>query len=312
MAQDDGKSEKRLAIWEEMRREGKWESFRKLRDALKRRGVGAWDAWKISRNELIKPGVMGPQGVAEADYLAAELFLGVYGAGGTGQVPEPKPEKREALPLPKHEPGVIGRGSVQHGRRMERLAAERARFKAEQERLAAEQARADVAAGPVWNPAAEPVAGAAGPPMAAVVQESRRRVVDTRIARFVAEPVAGAVVSTPAEAAGGRRVVWLEDAEWVYQHMGQTAEGIPAAEIRSPGALEWLRMCQADIKAKMSFYTGAVEKLLPNRTQVEQLSKMSDDGRALTELLEKLERAGEEAEAYGASRKAAPLRVPGV
>ena len=80
----------------------------------------------------------------------------------------------------------------------------------------------------------------------------------------------------------------IRDLHWVYQNIPFSRPDPKTAP--SPGAFAHLVFIQRSEENLMDFYTKVYLRLIPAKSQIEDMSKKYDDNRPLNELLERLQR----------------------
>lgn len=86
---------------------------------------------------------------------------------------------------------------------------------------------------------------------------------------------------------------------WVFENMGREKPDLSGCP--SEGAWHYLRQCQTDEKVKTAFYSTQFQKLLPNKTLMEELVRKQSEGE-VDDGVEDLERCLRKAHAESAVR----------
>ena len=97
------------------------------------------------------------------------------------------------------------------------------------------------------------------------------------------------------------KVDFAADARWVYSNIGRS--DAKKRDAPNAGAWTWLQQCERNATFLQRFYTDTIKALMPSSRQLEQLERMSDDGGAVLELIEK---------ALAGYKQQPTLRIPDV
>lgn len=79
----------------------------------------------------------------------------------------------------------------------------------------------------------------------------------------------------------------VRDINWIYNNLA--VKGIMPADAPSPGAYAHLRYIQANEKAMEAFFNSVYPRMIPAKSQIEDVTKRNDDGRRHFELLDRLQ-----------------------
>lgn len=78
----------------------------------------------------------------------------------------------------------------------------------------------------------------------------------------------------------------VRDLTWIYNHIG--VKDVKPGDAPSPGAYAHLLFIQQKDLNKVDFFTKVYPRIIPSKTQVENMTKRHDDGRKHFELLDRL------------------------
>lgn len=90
----------------------------------------------------------------------------------------------------------------------------------------------------------------------------------------------------PASWSEMKKVDVVADAKWVYQNLGRS--GVKKEDCPNAGAWAWLQLVSQSDGALQRFFSDTVGKLMPSQKMLEQMERMSDDGSAVLELIDKV------------------------
>jgi len=86
--------------------------------------------------------------------------------------------------------------------------------------------------------------------------------------------------------AGKAEIDPIRDITWIYNNLA--VKDVEPSDAPSPGAYAQLKFIQSDDSNLVDFFTKVYPRLIPSKSQVENLTKFNDDGREHFELLDKL------------------------